>query len=89
MTQILVYRLNREIKMPRNANMLEKYREIKMPRKFDAAKISCFKVVLKEPVFISVRLEFFESFLFEKENLVTKLQALFFNSNIANISWNK
>ena len=45
MTQILVYRLNREIKMPRNANMLEKYREIKMPRKFDAAKISCFKVV--------------------------------------------
>ena len=44
MTQILVYRLNREIKMPRNANMLEKYREIKMQQKFDAAKISCNKV---------------------------------------------
>ena len=38
MTQILVYRLNREIKMPRNAYMLEKHREIKMPRKFDASK---------------------------------------------------
>ena len=45
MTQILVYRMNREIKMPWNANMLEKYRKIKMLRKFDAAKISCNKVI--------------------------------------------
>ena len=45
MTRILVFRLNREIKMPRNANMLEKYRKIKMQRKFHDAKISCNKVV--------------------------------------------
>ena len=45
MTQILVYKLNHEIKMPQNANMLKKYGEIKMPRKFDAVKISCNKVI--------------------------------------------
>ena len=45
MTKILVYTLNREIKMPQNANMLERYRKIKMLRKFDAAKISCNKVI--------------------------------------------
>ena len=36
--QILVYRLNCEIKMPRNANMLQKYGEIKMPQEFHAIK---------------------------------------------------
>ena len=44
MMWILVYKLNREIKMLRNVNMLEKYHKIKMQRKFHAAKISCIKV---------------------------------------------
>ena len=35
---------NRQIKMPRNSIFPEKYREIKMSRKFLAAKISCNKV---------------------------------------------
>ena len=40
----------RQIKIPRNANMLEKYRELKMPRKFDAAKISCNKVSFSKKI---------------------------------------
>ena len=46
MTQILVFRLTRKIKVPRNAKNCPKNREIKMPQKFHEAKISCFKVFI-------------------------------------------
>ena len=39
MPQNVVFRLNREIQ-----KLLKKLREIKMPQKFHAAKISCLKV---------------------------------------------
>jgi hypothetical protein len=44
MPRIVVFWLYREIKMPRNPKFAQKDREIKMPRKFHAAKISCIKV---------------------------------------------
>ena len=44
MLQNVVFRLNREIKMRQNSEIVKKPREIKMPRKFHAVKISCLKV---------------------------------------------
>ena len=40
MLRNVVFRLNREIKMRRNSKIVKKTREIKMPRKFHAVKIS-------------------------------------------------
>ena len=52
MTLILVFKLNREIKMLRNAKITKRYSDIKIPRKFHDAKIKVnymllFLVILK------------------------------------------
>ena len=50
MPRNIVLRLNREIKIPRNSKIVQKPHEIKIPQKFRAAKIFCFKVYLNSPV---------------------------------------
>ena len=44
MPRNVVFRLNREIKMPQNSKIIQKHREIKVPRKFHVAKMSCLKL---------------------------------------------
>ena len=44
MPRNVAFRLNREIKMPRNSKIIQKSSETKMERKFYAARNSCLKV---------------------------------------------